>query len=57
MADIQLHPGQVDAANEVYSPRQEDYDQAELILDAYAFYTSAAGGAHRPGANGNAVGR
>ena len=40
-----LHPGQVEAANEVYSPRQEDYDQAELILDAYAFYTSAEGGA------------
>jgi citrate lyase subunit beta/citryl-CoA lyase len=40
-----LHPGQVDAANEVYSPRQEDYDQAELILDAYAYYTSAEGGA------------
>ena len=30
-----LHPGQVDAANEVYSPRQEDYDWAELVLDAY----------------------
>ena len=40
-----LHPGQVDAANEVYSPRQEDYDQAELILDAYTFATSAEGGA------------
>jgi len=40
-----LHPGQVDAANEVYSPRQEDYDHAELILDAYEFYTSLAGGA------------
>ncbi len=40
-----LHPGQVDVANEVYSPRQEDYDQAELILDAYAYYTSAEGGA------------
>ena len=40
-----LHPGQVEAANEVYSPRQEDYDQAELILDAYAYYTSAEGGA------------
>jgi citrate lyase subunit beta/citryl-CoA lyase len=40
-----LHPGQVDAANEVYSPRQEDYDQAELILDAYAYFTSAEGGA------------
>ena len=40
-----LHPGQVDAANEVYSPRQDDYDHAELILDAYDYYTSAAGGA------------
>jgi citrate lyase subunit beta / citryl-CoA lyase len=40
-----LHPGQVEAANEVYSPRQDDYDHAELILDAYDFYTSAQGGA------------
>lgn len=39
-----LHPGQLDAANEVYSPSQQDYDHAELILDAYDFYTSAAGG-------------
>ncbi|WP_016908067.1 HpcH/HpaI aldolase/citrate lyase family protein [Streptomyces xiaopingdaonensis] len=39
-----LHPGQVDAANEVYSPSQEDYDHAELILDAYAHCTSEAGG-------------
>ena len=35
----------MDAANEVYSPRQEDYDHAELILDSYEFFTSAAGGA------------
>ncbi len=40
-----LHPGQIDAANEVYSPRQEDYDHAEDILDAYAWFTSADGGA------------
>jgi citrate lyase subunit beta/citryl-CoA lyase len=39
-----LHPGQVDAANEVYSPSQDDYDHAELILDAYEYYTSEAGG-------------
>src|SRR5689334_13019473 len=39
-----LHPGQIDAANEVYSPSQEDYDHAELILEAYAYYTSEAGG-------------
>jgi citrate lyase subunit beta / citryl-CoA lyase len=40
-----LHPGQLDAANEVYSPRQADYDHAENILDAYDYFTSAAGGA------------
>ncbi|RBM20827.1 CoA ester lyase [Streptomyces sp. PT12] len=40
-----LHPGQIDAANEVYSPTQEDYDRAELILDAYAYVTSERGGA------------
>jgi citrate lyase subunit beta/citryl-CoA lyase len=40
-----LHPGQIEVANEVYSPKQEDYDHAELILDAYDYYTSAAGGA------------
>ena len=30
-----LHPGQIEAANEVFSPRQEDYEHAEDILDAY----------------------
>jgi citrate lyase subunit beta/citryl-CoA lyase len=40
-----LHPGQVEAANELYSPRQQDYDHAENILDAYAWSTSRAGGA------------
>jgi citrate lyase subunit beta / citryl-CoA lyase len=39
-----LHPGQLDVANEVYSPGQADYDHAELILDAYAWYTSEEGG-------------
>ena len=39
-----LHPGQLDAANEVFSPRQADYDHAENILDAYDFFTSEAGG-------------
>jgi citrate lyase subunit beta / citryl-CoA lyase len=39
-----LHPGQLDAANEVYSPRQADYDHAENIIDAYAYYTSEDGG-------------
>lgn len=40
-----LHPDQVAAANEIYAPRQEDYDQAEMILDAYEYATSSAGGA------------
>jgi len=39
-----LHPGQLDAANAVYSPAQSDYDHAELILQAYEHATSEAGG-------------
>ncbi|MGH3905140.1 MAG: HpcH/HpaI aldolase/citrate lyase family protein [Pseudonocardiaceae bacterium] len=39
-----LHPGQIDAANETYSPAQQDYEHAENILDAYAWFTSTAGG-------------
>jgi len=39
-----LHPDQVDVVNEVFSPLQSDYDHAELILDAYDYYTSSAGG-------------
>ncbi|MGH3355901.1 MAG: HpcH/HpaI aldolase/citrate lyase family protein [Nocardioidaceae bacterium] len=39
-----LHPDQVVVANEVYSPRQEDYDHAENILDAYDWFTSEQGG-------------
>ena len=40
-----LHPGQIEPANEIFSPRQEDYDRAENVLDAYAWFTSEAGGA------------
>ena len=39
-----LHPGQLEAANEIFSPSQEDYEHAELILDAYEWHTSEAGG-------------
>src|SRR5690606_35962410 len=39
-----LHPAQIDAVNELFSPRQEDYDHAENILDAYEWFTSAEGG-------------
>jgi citrate lyase subunit beta / citryl-CoA lyase len=40
-----LHPDQIAAANEVYSPLQSDYDHAENILDAYEHFISAQGGA------------
>jgi citrate lyase subunit beta/citryl-CoA lyase len=40
-----LHPDQIAAANEIFSPSQDDYDHAELILDAYDWSTSVAGGA------------
>lgn len=40
-----LHPDQIDAGNEIFSPRQEAYDKAELILEAYEWHTSTAGGA------------
>jgi citrate lyase subunit beta/citryl-CoA lyase len=40
-----LHPDQIELANEVFSPRQEDYDHSEMILDAYEWATSSAGGA------------
>ncbi|HEV8222010.1 MAG TPA: CoA ester lyase [Streptosporangiaceae bacterium] len=34
-----LHPGQAGPVNEAFSPSQQDYDRAELILAAYAHYT------------------
>ena len=40
-----LHPDQIAAGNEIFSPAQHEYDRAELILEAYAWHTSAAGGA------------
>jgi citrate lyase subunit beta / citryl-CoA lyase len=40
-----LHPDQIAAGNELFSPRQADYDHAELILECYEWHTSGAGGA------------
>ncbi len=40
-----LHPDQIAAANDVFSPLQSDYDHAENILDAYDHFTSERGGA------------
>jgi citrate lyase subunit beta / citryl-CoA lyase len=40
-----LHPDQIAAGNEIFSPRQDEYDHAEMILEAYEWHTSRAGGA------------
>ena len=40
-----LHPDQIAAGNEIFSPRQADFDHAELILEAYEWSTLGAGGA------------
>jgi citrate lyase subunit beta/citryl-CoA lyase len=40
-----LHPDQIAAGNDIFSPRQADYDHAELILEAYLWHTSRVGGA------------
>jgi citrate lyase subunit beta/citryl-CoA lyase len=40
-----LHPDQIEAGNQIFSPRQADYDHAELILEAYEWHTSREGGA------------
>lgn len=34
-----LHPGQIEAANEIFGVSQEDYERAEDILDAYEHAT------------------
>ena len=36
-----LHPGQIETVNAAFSPGQGEYDQAELILEAYQHYTTA----------------
>ncbi|WP_433477414.1 HpcH/HpaI aldolase/citrate lyase family protein [Spirillospora sp. CA-142024] len=44
-----LHPSQIDAGNAVFSPSQDDYDHAELILDAYEHSLGEGRGAARLG--------
>ncbi|MGW4334102.1 HpcH/HpaI aldolase/citrate lyase family protein [Rhodococcus koreensis] len=39
-----LHPAQIEAANETFSPAQGDYDHAENILAAYEWFASDRGG-------------
>ncbi len=40
-----LHPDQIAAGNEIFSPGQDEYDHAEMVLEAYEWHTSSAGGA------------
>ncbi len=40
-----LHPAQVEAGNEIFTPDQATYDRAERIMTRYREATSAAGGA------------
>ena len=35
-----LHPTQIDVVNRAFSPSQDDYERAELILDAYRYHTA-----------------
>jgi citrate lyase subunit beta / citryl-CoA lyase len=35
-----IHPGQIEIVNAAFSPGQAAYDRAELILEAYEYYTS-----------------
>jgi citrate lyase subunit beta/citryl-CoA lyase len=38
-----VHPGQVEAVNAEFTPLQAEYDRAELIIEAYEYYTTVLG--------------
>jgi citrate lyase subunit beta/citryl-CoA lyase len=38
-----VHPDQADVVNAEFSPAQADYDRAELIVEAYEYYTAVLG--------------
>jgi citrate lyase subunit beta / citryl-CoA lyase len=40
-----IHPSQIDTVNAEFSPSQADYDRAELLLEAYDYYTGRGLGA------------
>jgi citrate lyase subunit beta / citryl-CoA lyase len=42
-----IHPGQIDTVNAEFSPSQADYERAELLLEAYEYFTSQGLGAAR----------
>jgi citrate lyase subunit beta / citryl-CoA lyase len=35
-----VHPAQIDVVNAEFSPSQAEYDQAELLIEAYEYYTT-----------------
>lgn len=40
-----LHPDQIDSCHRTFTPSQERFDEAACLLEAYQYFTSAAGGA------------
>lgn len=40
-----LHPDQIDACHDIFTPTQERFDDASCLLEAYEYFTSASGGA------------
>jgi citrate lyase subunit beta / citryl-CoA lyase len=40
-----VHPGQIDVVNGEFSPAQAEFDRAELLLEAYDYYTGLGRGA------------
>jgi citrate lyase subunit beta/citryl-CoA lyase len=35
-----VHPTQIDPVNQAFTPGQDEYDRAELILETYRFHTT-----------------
>jgi citrate lyase subunit beta/citryl-CoA lyase len=40
-----LHPNQIEPCHRIFTPSQERFDDAACLLEAYDYFTSAAGGA------------
>ena len=40
-----LHPDQIESCHRIFTPSQERFDDAACLLEAYEYFTSAAGGA------------
>jgi citrate lyase subunit beta/citryl-CoA lyase len=40
-----IHPGQIETVNAEFSPSQAEYDRAEVLLEAYDYYTARGLGA------------